>query len=974
MSSYTVHVKTEFVQLELREVLQSPPHVLLGVSNAAETTLAGMSITTVYDLALAAAFRDAARVVEAATDPESIIGRHARPPSDLIVPSHPGDPLASLPEQPAETLVAVPAGLGTALHDTMAVDTVRDLAQWPPFLASVKLLTQALAPEKATGYDRDDPADLVARAGELATHQVHYTSTVLLESKPSQERQWGGGLIDVTSLSQTGFNDVAFGAILHFTQAWSPKAVALGQLLHSLPLAPGESTRLTVVDWLRRVAARTDEEQAQAEELSNAMTNSTVISEVTNAVAHEFQSGDSVAASASTTTSTATPGALGLLGGQAAFGATFGTAGTYSTSFGSRSVTAAAVQSINARTQQNSALSRTKRAAIVSEVSESDSQSINTRVVVNNNHMHAMSVQYYEVVQTWETRTQLDTIERCIFIPMRLVNFHNEQVLRRYLGILIGAALDRETRDLLVRLRHTVVLEFPFDRFASTALDQIRGEAGTAGQPSGAAQAPALALPAAAEKRLRLQQLQARIRALQGVLRSQGEAGVHGRQLENFDRARLRWYELDRDASLLGVSWDPDQISTVTLQYSDGATSDVSQSGDLNPSVAFEGLSALRVSLTAASDSSPSDYGIVLLRLKVKLRERITWLDASFVASRGEAVEMTVLQFHPPVDVATVANRLMAEQLHYSQAIWMRADRQSLIMQLAPYVCEIDGTTVRVVEWIDPVPVTVAGNYVAFPFTYEADEAWKTWKAREAAAAVPQVSLVPLPTGGVFAEAVLGEFNAAEKLDPTRFWKWQESPIPNLAPEIAPVQQGRETRIGPPGAPALPDAVLSLQQPLALPALGNSEAVLKTLMVSKLFNDMSGIDITKGLLKASIEASRDGDLATAKQASDTLKAVTDAFGKLLASGTDGGENVTKTAKGLGSLFNLAGKGGGTTEAAGATDAAGAAVDAGTGAGGAGASQLGDWVVGGGADTIAGIGGEIGPVLEAVGPAAAALLA
>src|SRR5262249_54063376 len=157
--------------------------------------------------------------------------------------------------------------------------------------------------------------------------------------------------------------------------------------------------------------------------------------------------------------------------------------------------------------------------------------------------------------------------------------------------------------------------------------------------------------------------------------------------------------------------------------------------------------------------------------------------------------------------------------------------------QLAPYVCEIDGTTVRVVEWIDPAPVTVAGNYVAFPFTYEADQAWKTWKAQEAAAAVPQVSLVPLPTGGVFAEAVLGEFNAAEKLDPTRFWKWQESPIPNLAPEIAPVQQGRETRISPPGVPALPDAVLSLQQPLALPALGNSEAMLKTLMVSKLFND-----------------------------------------------------------------------------------------------------------------------------------------
>src|SRR3954454_22241768 len=392
---------------ELREILQSPPHVLLGVSDEAGATLATIPVTTVYDLALARPFRDAAHVVEAATGPTSVVGRHGSPPTDLIVPQNPGGTLADLPGEPVGTLVAVDAALATALRETMAVTSVRDLAQWPPYLAAVKLLTEALAPEKAAGFDREEPADLVARTGALATHQVHYASTVLIESKPSKERAWDGGLIDITALSPIGFDDVAFGAILHFTQAWSPKAVALGQLLHSLPLAPGESTRLTMVDWLRRVAASTTEEEAQSEQLSSALSNSTAISEVTSAVAREFQSGDSVAASASVTTSAATPGLLGLLGGQAAAGGTVGTAGTYSTSSGSRSVSATALQSIDARTQQNSAASRTKRAAIVSEVSESDSESVNTRVVVNNNHMHALSVQYYEVVQTWETRTVL---------------------------------------------------------------------------------------------------------------------------------------------------------------------------------------------------------------------------------------------------------------------------------------------------------------------------------------------------------------------------------------------------------------------------------------------------------------------------------------------------------------------------------------------------------------------------------------
>ena len=50
--------------------------------------------------------------------------------------------------------------------------------------------------------------------------------------------------------------------------------------------------------------------------------------------------------------------------------------------------------------------------------------------------------------------------------------------------------------------------------------------------------------------------------------------------------------------------------------------------------------------------------------------------------------------------------------------------------------------------------------------------------------------LVPIATAGVFAEAVLGRSNSAEKLDITRFWNWQDSPTPLTPPEIAPVATG----------------------------------------------------------------------------------------------------------------------------------------------------------------------------------------
>jgi hypothetical protein len=47
--------------------------------------------------------------------------------------------------------------------------------------------------------------------------------------------------------------------------------------------------------------------------------------------------------------------------------------------------------------------------------------------------------------------------------------------------------------------------------------------------------------------------------------------------------------------------------------------------------------------------------------------------------------------------------------------------------------------------------------------------------------------LITLPTRGVFAEGKLGHCNISEEIDNTRFWKWEEHPIPIEAPGINPV-------------------------------------------------------------------------------------------------------------------------------------------------------------------------------------------
>src|SRR5262249_6021135 len=98
-----------------------------------------------------------------------------------------------------------------------------------------------------------------------------------------------------------GYKTVAFGALLTFNQSWYSQGVTLGNLLHSVALAPGESTRIAVVDWSRRTLASGDENITEAEQLTNVSTHNRAVSEVQDAVAQEVQSGFSKTRGSSTT-------------------------------------------------------------------------------------------------------------------------------------------------------------------------------------------------------------------------------------------------------------------------------------------------------------------------------------------------------------------------------------------------------------------------------------------------------------------------------------------------------------------------------------------------------------------------------------------------------------------------------------------------------------------------------------------------
>ena len=146
-------------------------------------------------------------------------------------------------------------------------------------------------PEYAEDFDPEAPADLLPKSGEYPTEKVFYT-TVVIDEIEGQAAQEIDAPIDVAIPDvSAAYDKPATGAIIRMEQSWYAQAVALGNLLHSVALAPGESTKIAVIDWSRRVAGSTAEDVSQIEALSNEAVHSRSISEVTSAVSTEAQSG-----------------------------------------------------------------------------------------------------------------------------------------------------------------------------------------------------------------------------------------------------------------------------------------------------------------------------------------------------------------------------------------------------------------------------------------------------------------------------------------------------------------------------------------------------------------------------------------------------------------------------------------------------------------------------------------------------------
>lgn len=895
------------------QLLSKATNVLIGVSDSIATTLSELGIRTIFDLAASRIFGDAREILVASVQADGPF--RERIAGDFVDAGYRNRSPKQIAQLPLGALRGISNGTAKKLRETLELRTVHELAQWPPYLTARSIFSAAVGAEPATLGDPERPDDLIPISRRYATERVQYDIIVMdrVIAKPNAgpmthvpppgpddlppiDLVTEGG-IDIAKIVAKGpVAKPAIGAVLTYRQSWYPQGLALGHLLHSMALAPGESTRLAVVDWTRTTRTRTDDETAQSELVTSDLVRSRAMSEVTTSVANEAQRGFSGSTTNAhqkqegTTSGGARasveinpfgfygdvfnslkgvfegvkfdlskvdlgnldlskidlgkvdlsklkfPGPIEPLAFKTSSGGSSSaeswsdsyTAG-WASSSGERTIHSEMMQNITDRTHQAANSVRNRRATSVTETSQSESERLSTRVVTNYNHMHALTIQYFEVVQIYRVVVDLARKSRCLFVPMKPINF-DAAVFQRYRAAIAEAGLIPTVRALRdVRPGQVeVVMNNKVGSWEELELDRLREIGG--GESADPADR-AVSLPT---------------------------AGLEFGKLGSYDLA-------------FG-----DLFDEVEITHRDGGGTRVPLTGadrlyvfddNFLHFVQLKDLSPKETSaITLVRKAGGEREGSVNLKLHLQLRFKDVDQDGQsrnisikLIATTGyqkTAGRLTVLEFRQTISENALLKHLNEHTFHYSNAIWRSLSPVEIMTMLTSYSFE----GAPLVQSVDPVPVAVAGNYVVFRlYGGEKSKYWMDFLEKHGLKNPESTEdLIPLPSGGLFAEAVLGRSNSAEKVDITRFWNWQDSPIPILPPEISPLQAGSRARDLDTGTSPLESPVVNIVNPPALPDPAGLGPLYSAIANGSMFRDMSGLAQTAALAQAALQAAQAG--------------------------------------------------------------------------------------------------------------------
>lgn len=243
---------------------------------------------------------------------------------------------------------------------------------------------------------------------------------------------------------------VAHGHLLTIKQQWKAAGYSMGDLLYSLPLAPGQKKQIAVFDWDRGESASRSEIQTNEEQLTSHLSRDRAVMEMMKSSFAESlsarseysgkSSGFSVGASGGFSKKGVLSKAVGLFKAGAKAGTLIGVSGGFSSNKtsgsssanqnSSRNLAANSLNNLKDSIQQSATSVRSQRSTVIQTVNQGESFSVTTEVIANHNHCHSLTIQYFEVLRHLIVEQNLVEVSECLFVPLEMSMFNMDKILR----------------------------------------------------------------------------------------------------------------------------------------------------------------------------------------------------------------------------------------------------------------------------------------------------------------------------------------------------------------------------------------------------------------------------------------------------------------------------------------------------------------------------------------------------------------
>lgn len=688
---------------------------------------------------------------------------------------------------------------------------------------------------------------------------------------------------------------IAHGHILHFKQKWKADGYSLGDLLYSLPLAPCQEKQIAIIDWDREERGTRTEAQVVSEELEAGISRDRDISEIARSSFNENMN-----ASSTNKTSSTSGGIGGGIGGFLS-GITFGLFGGVSSSGASsrstahqdssRNLAASSLNRLRDNVTQSASSLRGQRSTVIQTVGQREDVSVQTEVVKNNNHCHAMTVEYFEVLKHYALEQELVDVQECLFVPLPMSHFDHKKVLR-WSNTLRRTIYGRKLRrgfDAIERIETNYAnSDLPVGTYSDETIEEFTGHFTISFELT----RPYIEKIEDATKTVRTYFPWIGF-GLGGLI---GSGLYFKKERELTENEKNAIFEKDYAPDIVrsfidtlevdAIADDGTEVKleldfTILSNYRKGYPMQVSIASKSKQNIARKQIKHIR--FRANTDVKPSSKIIVrsaYLHYRTKHLSEYIVRNSRVNNDIINSSKVTINWFEPPFfkeetktdaallytplsdkearnprkedqDAASALISFLNEHLEMShKIIWSSMDASRLFGLLDGYIAPNAGGK-SVASVVENKIMGIVGNNLILkvvpgerldPVFKNVDNLFEHYKT----ATKPDPFRISVPTKGVYAESVMGKCVSCEEIDETRHWRFEDVPCGTKPTAINPIStESRRSETGNLQVKDLPTNIVSMQTAPAAPDPTGLTAAYNLLGKSGIFADITGLSGTQ---------------------------------------------------------------------------------------------------------------------------------